>query len=105
MTHNSIDQINKYGGKTMKANPVIIKLFAERKKCWMCKHQFEQPVLLPVKSPERNKFQPNINTKALFHLKDTHGLPPEIVAGWIKGACYNQKLVMNGAENFVVSEL
>lgn len=76
----------------MIANPEVIELFATRNKCWMCKHRFEKPVLLPVEKPERDKFQPNVNMEILFHLSDTHGLPPETVREWIIGKVYGMEI-------------
>lgn len=89
----------------VKANPNILKMWTERTKCWMCKYKFDQPVILPVEKIVKGKLQPNINVKVLFHLYDTHGLPPDIVRSWIIGSVYEQKLHLMGAENFEVSDL
>lgn len=86
----------------MIANPDMIELFAKRDRCWMCKHKFERPVILPVDKPERGKFQPNINTEVLWHLKDTHGQVPEVVRSWILGSVYGQELTLTGAKGFGV---
>lgn len=71
-----------------KANPEVIMMWSKRTKCWMCKHRFDKPVILPVDKPERDKFQPNINADVLWHMSDTHGLPPDIVREWIIGSVY-----------------
>lgn len=73
----------------MKANTEVIKMWATRNRCFMCKHKFEQPFILPVENPQRGKFQPNYNTEILFHLYDTHGLSPDIVRDWIFGSIYS----------------
>lgn len=80
----------------MKANPQMIKLWSERNKCWMCKHRFKQPVILPVKQIKPGKLQPNYNTEVLFHLHDTHGQDPETVMDWIFGSIYNLELTEVG---------
>lgn len=80
----------------MKAKPEIIKMWAQRNKCWMCKHRFEEPVILPVKNPKRGKFQPNYNPHVLWHMYDTHGLPPDTVMEWIMGSIYGAKLTEVG---------
>ena len=40
--------VNMKEPKRLIANPEMIKLLANRNKCWMCKHKFEKPVILPV---------------------------------------------------------
>lgn len=79
-----------------KAQPAVIQMLAIRNKCWMCKHKFKAPVLLPVKTPEWDKLQPNINTEVLFHLSDTHGQDPATVRGWIIGLVYGLELTEVG---------
>lgn len=81
---------------TYKANPNMIKMWSERTKCWMCRHRFTEPVVLPVKQPQRGKFQPNISAEVLFHMSDTHGLPPETVRQWIIGSVYSMELSLFG---------
>lgn len=78
------------------ANPEMIKKWATRNKCWMCKHRFDKPVLLPVENPERGKFQPNFNAEILFHVFDTHGIPDDIVREWIIGSIYGMELTEFG---------
>ncbi len=73
---------------TVVANPVMIKMFAERTKCWMCKHKFSKPVILPVENPHRGKFQPNINGEVLFHIEDTHGVPHDAVTRMVINSVY-----------------
>lgn len=80
----------------MTANPDMITVWATRNKCWMCKHRFTEPVILPVKSPKPGKFQPNFNVNVLFHLFDTHGIPNDIVRDWITGSIYGQELTEFG---------
>lgn len=80
----------------MKARPEVIQEFATRKKCWMCKHRFDKPVFLPVAEPKRGKFQPNINAEVLWHIYDTHGLPPGIVREWLVGSVYGRELTPFG---------
>lgn len=77
---------------TLTANPDVIKKWASRDKCWMCKHRFKAPVILPVKVQKPGVYQPNFNPEVLFHLSDTHGLPPETVVAWIKGSVYGLEL-------------
>lgn len=79
-----------------RANPIMIQKWAKRDKCWMCKHRFSKPVLLPVLKAERGKLQPNINAGGLFHLYDTHGLDPHVVREWLVGSIYGWKLTEMG---------
>lgn len=72
----------------MKANPAMIKMWSERTKCWMCKHRFDKPVLLPTEHPEHGKLQPNYNVEVLFHLQDTHGIPHDAVPRMILNSIY-----------------
>ena len=72
----------------LRANPYMIKMWSERTKCWQCKHKFKQPVILPVKKPERGKLQPNHNPEVLFHLQDTHGIPQEAITRMIFNSIY-----------------
>lgn len=81
----------------MKAKPEMIKMWSERNKCWMCKHKFSKPVILPVDKPTKGKFQPHYNAEVMWHMYDTHGLPPEIVTEWIFGSIYGLKLTEMGA--------
>lgn len=78
--------------QTIYANPSAIEMWSQRTKCWMCKHKFDEPVLIPVDKPIKGKLQPNINAEVLFHLYDTHGLDPEVVRQWIIGSVYNLEL-------------
>lgn len=80
----------------MKANPAMIEKLASRNKCWMCKHKFDKPVLLPVDTLKQGEYQPNVNVEVLFHMSDTHGLPAETVREWIIGAVYGMELVLTG---------
>lgn len=66
----------------------MIRVWSERTKCWMCKHRFEKPVLLPVKKPERGKYEPNYNGEVLFHLEDTHGIPHDAVIRMVFNSIY-----------------
>lgn len=84
--------------RSYKARPAILKMWSERSKCWMCKHKFAQPVTLSVEKPERGKFQPNINSEVLWHLYDTHGLPPEIVGEWIIASVYGMEKTEMGVK-------
>lgn len=59
----------------LQADPAMIKMWSERTKCWMCKHKFDKPVLLPVEKPTRDKLQPNINVQVAVHMMETHGMP------------------------------
>lgn len=74
--------------ETLKANPDVIKMWSERTKCWMCKHRFEKPVILPVEKVEHGKLRPNFNVEVLWHLQDTHGIPPEGVIKMIINSIY-----------------
>lgn len=71
------------------ANPSMIKMWSERTKCWMCKHRFDEPVILAVDKPERGKFQPHYNAKVAFHMQDTHGIPHEAVCKMILNSIYS----------------
>lgn len=73
---------------TLKANPELLKMWATRDKCWMCKHKFAKPVILPVEKIEHGKFQPNYNVDVLFHMHDTHGIPREAVPRMIFNSIY-----------------
>lgn len=77
---------------TLHADARIIELFAKRDKCWMCKHKFAKPVILPVEKPIKGKFQPNINNDVLVHLSETHGLPDDTVRDWVHGSVYGLEL-------------
>lgn len=79
------------------ANPDMIKIWVNRTKCWQCKHKFDEPVLLPVKNPERGKLQPNINAKVLYHMKDTHGVPVEGICTMIFNTIYGIENTMQSA--------
>jgi hypothetical protein len=74
----------------------VLRKWSNRDKCWMCKHRFEITVLLPVDKIQPGRLQPNISTEVLFHMKDTHGLPPRIVTVWLIGAIYNMELTLFG---------
>lgn len=82
----------------MRAKPEIILMLSKRDKCWQCKHRFERPVLLPVEKPVPGKFQPNINVEVLFHVSETHGIPPDILREQIIGAVYGQELTEFGVK-------
>ena len=81
----------------VKANPDIIKMWAQRDRCWMCKHRFKKPVILPVHKPECGKLQPHYNAEIFWHLWDTHGIPDEIAIGWVFGSVYGLELTEVGA--------
>lgn len=81
----------------MTADPEAIRMWASRDKCFMCKRKFSTPVILPTKSPERDKFQPNFNFEVIFHLHDTHGIPSDISRKWIIGHIYGLDLTIFGA--------
>lgn len=78
----------------LKANREMIEIFATRTKCWMCKHKFEKPLILPVKTPEHGKYQPNYNFEVLFHLQGTHGIPKEAVIRMVSNSIYDVKNTM-----------
>jgi hypothetical protein len=59
----------------------LIVLWAERKKCAMCKHREKEGHILPAK-----EFKPS--PAWLFHYYDTHGLDAEIVADWLWTSVY-----------------
>lgn len=82
------------------ANPHLLTMWTQRTKCWMCKHRFQETVLLPVDTPKHNVFQPHISAEVLFHLSDTHGLPPETVREWIIGSVYGWELNEVGIKGF-----
>ena len=82
----------------MKANPNMIKMWSERTKCFMCKHKFDKPVILPVEKPERGKFQPNFNIEYIWHLSDTHGIPDDISRRWIIASIYGLERTLTGAK-------
>lgn len=65
----------------MKANPLIIKQWAERKKCLMCKHGKDEGHMLP-----RGKYWPS--PAWLFHYQDTHGLDHQDTYMWIFQSAY-----------------
>jgi hypothetical protein len=70
------------------ADPNVIKLWSTRTKCWMCKHRFSKPLLLPVQLPQRGVLQPHFNVEILFHVNDTHGIPPEAVVKMVSNSVY-----------------
>lgn len=80
-----------------KAKPEVLQMWAKRDKCFMCKHKFEKPFILPVEKPTRSKFQPNFNVEAVFHLSDTHGIPDDVSRRWIVGTIYGLELHDFGA--------
>jgi len=82
------NQQSNIANAPLRAKPEVIKMWAGRTKCWMCKHRFEKPVILPVEIPTPGKLQPNYNTEVLFHLQGTHGVPPEAVTKMIFNSIY-----------------
>lgn len=82
----------------LKANSKMIDMWAKRDKCWMCKHRFGKPVILPTDKPVRGKLQPHYNASVLFHLYDTHGMDPEVVTEWIFGSVYGLELTEVGVK-------
>lgn len=75
----------------------VLEMWSQETKCWQCKKgRFTKPVLLLADNPERNKFQPNINTEVLVHFYTTHGIPKEIMRDWIVGSIYGQELTEFG---------
>lgn len=66
----------------------------ERTQCWMCKHRFDAPYVLPVENPEPGRFQPRFNGDALFHMQDTHGLTPDLVTSMIVNSIYELPLTI-----------
>lgn len=81
----------------MTANAEVIRMWATRDKCLMCKHKFDKSFILPVDKPVRGEFQPNFNVEAIFHLSDTHGIPHDISRRWITGSIYGLELHDFGA--------
>lgn len=81
-----------------KANPAMITKLASRSKCFMCKHKFDKPFILPVEKIRRGAFQPNFNAEMIFHLQDTHGIPNAISKKWLIGAVYSMELTDFGAK-------
>lgn len=72
MTNSSTEA----GGKTpLRANYAVLKMWSERNKCWMCKHKFDKPIILPVEKPVTGSLRPNINVDVSVHMVDTHGMP------------------------------
>jgi hypothetical protein len=86
----------------MKANPKLLHQLTTRTKCVACKHKLDKPYILPVEKVVPGKFQPNFNTAALFHMKDTHGIAPEIFTDWLAGAIYDQELTIVGNKGFTL---
>lgn len=81
----------------MKANENILRGFATSKKCFMCKYQYDQPLILPHNKPVK-KLSPNFNGKALFHLFQSHGIPPEYVMDWVVQSVYGMKMTLDGGK-------
>lgn len=82
--------------KKLIANPALIKMWASRNKCWMCKHRFKKPVVLPVEKPKRGVLQPNINSEVSYHMVDTHGMPtPDYVHNYVFNSIYGVKNTMS----------
>lgn len=73
-----------------KADPNMIKYFAENKKCFMCKHRFDEPWIKPAKNTSK-KLNPNFNVHALIHMQQTHGIPENYVRDWIVQSVYGWK--------------
>lgn len=67
--------------KTVKANPAVIKVWAERTKCAMCKHRKEEGHILP-----EGKYYPSPSW--LFHYEDTHGFPHDMLHKYIWNSVY-----------------
>ncbi len=86
----------------LRANPHIITKLATAKKCIMCKHKLDEPIILPVKEPKPGVLQPRISAKFAFHLSDTHGYPSDIVVSWIHGLVYGDEMTPFGAKHFPV---
>lgn len=80
----------------LKARPEMIQMWSTRDKCWMCKHKFNKPVILPVDKPVRGKLQPNYNVEVFFHLYDTHGIPNDTARDWVFGSIYGLELTEVG---------
>jgi len=76
----------------LRANPEVINMWATCTKCWMCRHRFGKPVILPVEKPGQGKLQPNYNAEVLVHLYDTHAINPETVVDWVFGSIYGLEL-------------
>ena len=81
----------------MIADPKVIKEFATRTKCLMCKHKFDKPVILPVDSPVHGKFQPNFNVDVAWHIQDTHGIDHATFRHWIVASIYGDELTEFGS--------
>ena len=84
----------------MKANQEILKMFATRNKCFMCKRKFDKPFILPVEKNASGVFKPNLNAKVAFHVSDTHGIPYQTFYDWITGSIYEQELTPFGNKAF-----
>lgn len=65
----------------MKANPGMIKMWAERRKCAMCKHRKDEGHILP-----KGEFYPS--PAWMFHYEDTHGFPHDIAIKFIWNGVY-----------------
>lgn len=83
----------------LEANPKRIALWSQRDKCFMCKHRFDKPLLLPVEKPQAGKFQPNFNPVYLFHVTETHGIPHDIFREWVIGSIYGMELTEFGVRH------
>lgn len=57
---------------------VLMAILKESKKCYMCKFKFKDPL---IKHP-KTFYKPNAHNvfspEVLVHLKQTHGIPPEM---------------------------
>lgn len=69
-----------------KAQPHMIVMLAEKKKCIMCRHKEEEGHILPSVA---GKFNPS--AKWAFHYEDTHGLPHEYVVDWLFKMVYQDE--------------
>ena len=61
------------------ANPQVLKFWATRQKCIMCKYHFDKPILLPTSEPKRGALRPNINPEVPIHLSQTHGMTHDYI--------------------------
>lgn len=74
------------------ADPLILEMWTKRDRCWMCKHRFDKPILLPVTTPSGGALNPNINVLASIHMMETHGMPTkDYVHNYVFNSIYGIK--------------
>lgn len=68
----------------MKANPLMILTWANRKRCMICRHSKDEGHILP--SREKDKINPS--AAWMFHYEDTHGFPHDMAIRFIWNSVY-----------------